>query len=93
MNGELVESFEMRHPDRWMPDCWVCQMGEDCCSLPAQWLGWSIGDGNEPSASNTPFIVVFEEGTTMMVCEDCCCAFEEGRRDVEQARYEREMGY
>lgn len=91
----LVEVFETnpRHSDQWGFEDWRCQRGDDCCSEPAAWLGNVLREspttGMEYGDLVYPFVVVMDDGTAMVVCEDCAVELNELRQEAMIAMHER----
>jgi hypothetical protein len=89
-NLMLVDVLEMpsANQERWPFEEWRCQMGQDCCCTDPAPLGhWLTEDyyGNEVGSVGYPFIAVFDDGTVLMVCEDCAVNLEEERALAEQS--------
>jgi hypothetical protein len=89
----LIEVFEpnVRHVEHWGFEDWRCQRGDNCCSEPAALLGNVLKEnayGNEYPTIEYPFVALMDDGTALVVCEDCAVALEEDRVAAEIATHE-----
>lgn len=54
----------------------LCQMGSECCGERPNPTFLSTGDANEPNRFHYTWVVVFDDGSSKCVCEDCVLTME-----------------